>query len=212
MSARGGIIRDVDKDVLRYAEAKMNAATGEIRRLLRQCERRRGPDKEEEIRRQFRLAKAAFDVARAETNLARERYFAALNRPRKFREGGRPKDADDGRSDYEGDKTKSGRPSLWLSLEGYFLVKTVEEIRARNKHYSLARAIRKAIKVHPILKDNKAVHRPTDRALQARYQQAADFWADALERDLERDLDRAAEIEQMARGYAEILLAELDTL
>lgn len=86
-------------------------------------------------------------------------------------------------------KEKSGRPGIWRGLAGYLLVKAVEEIQAANERYSVARAIRKAIKTDPILKEYKPIHRISDRALQARFQQAADYWSDARTDALRRDLD-----------------------
>jgi hypothetical protein len=88
-------------------------------------------------------------------------------------------------------KEKSGRPGIWRGLAGYLLVKAVEEIQAANERYSVARAIRKAIKTDPILKGYKPIHRISDRALQARFQQAADYWSDARTDALRRDLDAA---------------------
>ena len=91
----------------------------------------------------------------------------------------------------EREKAKSGRPGIWRGLAGYLLVKAVEEIQAANERYSVARAIRKAIKTDPILKGYKPIHRISDRALQARFQQAADYWNDARTDAIRRDLDAA---------------------
>jgi len=90
-------------------------------------------------------------------------------------------------------KAKSGRPGIWRGLAGYWLVKSVEEIQAGNKSCSLARAIRKAVKTDPVLRDCKPIRRLSDRALQARYQQAAEYRAVALRDALRRELDRARE-------------------
>jgi hypothetical protein len=203
---------DRDFEIGKYYEAHWEASWGEVNRLLQQCEWKRSPPDKEEIRRQLRHARALLEAVSAKKGQIRDRYLAQLNRPRMFRESGRPKDVDEGHSDYEDNKTKSGRPGIWRGLAGYILVTAVEEIRTNGRQRSLAQAIRKAIKVHPILKDIKAVHRLTDRALQARYQQAADFWADALERNLSKELDWAVKREEWARTCVEKLLYVLDKL
>jgi hypothetical protein len=83
--------------------------------------------------------------------------------------------------DYKGEKKKPSRPEFWRGYGGSFLVSAVEEILATDERCNLATAIRRAIRIHQILKDCNEVHGISDRALQARYQQADDFWADALE-------------------------------
>jgi hypothetical protein len=93
----------------------------------------------------------------------------------------------------EREKGKSGRPGIWRGLAGFLLVKAVEEIQWANERYSVARAIRKAIKTDPVLKGYKPIHRISDRALQARFQQAADYWSDARTDAIRRDLDAAHE-------------------
>jgi hypothetical protein len=53
--------------------------------------------------------------------------------------------------------------------------------------FSLAQAIRKAVRTNPILQKHKEVFsRLPDRALQARYQQAADFWSGNRRRAFDR--------------------------
>jgi hypothetical protein len=89
----------------------------------------------------------------------------------------------------EREKEKSGRPGIWRGLAGYLLVKAVEEIQAADERYSVAKAIRKAVKTYPILKGSGPIHRVSDRALQARFQQASEYWADARMDALKRDLD-----------------------
>jgi hypothetical protein len=66
-------------------------------------------------------------------------------------------------------KTKSGRPGIWKSVEGFRLIEEVEEIRAR-RQCSIACAIKSATKRDPRF-------RGTDRALQARYQEAVQYWS-----------------------------------
>jgi hypothetical protein len=73
-------------------------------------------------------------------------------------------------------KTKLGRPGIWKSYEGRNLIRVVEKIRA-SKHCSIAHAIRRAIKNDPALKDNKAICRLKDNALQVRYQEAVKYWS-----------------------------------
>ena len=136
---------------------------------------------------QLRRATAQREVGWIEAERARERYEKQRDRPRAFRESGRPKDFWDLLNGYAGGKAKFGRPSIWRGHEGYFLAKAVEEIRAEDKRCSLKGAISRALKTHPSLKNSKAIHRMKGRALEARYQQAADFWADASKPNCEKN-------------------------
>jgi len=72
--------------------------------------------------------------------------------------------------------------------------------------YNLAQAIRKAVRTHPLLEQYKEVFgRLSDRALQARYQQAADCWSKARRepRDQEREaaMDRWEEATEEFRRW-----------
>lgn len=124
--------------------------------------------------------------------LAHARIEKLVSRRRRS-EGPTLEPLEGGLSEAESKKTKSGRPSIWRSLEGFLLVKAVDEIRAENERYSVARAIRKAIKTDPVLKDCEHMRRISDRALQARYQQALQYWSPALENSLHKKLEEVRE-------------------
>jgi hypothetical protein len=150
----------------------------------------RTPD---EIRAELPRLKAGREAAWLDVERAVKRYLAQVQRvrqPRKIR----PQSQRHWFKLAAGEgKVKSGRPSIWRGLQGYYLVLAVEEILA-NEHITVSRAIRKAIRTDDLLRERKEVHRLSDRALQARYQQAADYWADAVQARLKKDLDLAREI------------------
>lgn len=89
-------------------------------------------------------------------------------------------------------KKKSGRPSIWLGLEGLFLVSVVEWILAENaeqagrrdeegnviKRITVSLAIRRAILTNPALKEKFGHLLAKPRTLQARYQMAANCFSD----------------------------------
>jgi hypothetical protein len=60
-------------------------------------------------------------------------------------------------SQAESEKIKLGRPGIWRNFEGFWLVRAVEQIRAENEGYSIARTLRKAIKTDPALKNCKPI-------------------------------------------------------
>lgn len=117
------------------------------------------------------------------------------------------------------EKKKSGRPTIWRGFIGYVLVDAVEDFLARCKYspedhgltpqeyeeeigvpakyggqrVSLAQAVRRAVRTHPILqRHNDVFDRLSDRALQARYQTAADFWSKARRRAEEQGYEAAS--------------------
>jgi hypothetical protein len=108
-------------------------------------------------------------------------------------------------------KIKSGRPSIWFGLEGYLLVRTVEEIRAEER-YSITVAIKRAINKEHILKDCAAIRRLSDQTLQIRYQRAADYWSITRREALRKELKRANEIAREAIESVRVLRRLLDTL
>jgi hypothetical protein len=104
-------------------------------------------------------------------------------------------------SDFRrGSKSKEGRPSIWLGVQGYFLICAVDEILAADDRCTISKAIRKAVRTDPILKDREEIRRLPDRALQARYQQAAYYWAEALAHKLKEKLEHEKEYYEMERG------------
>ena len=143
----------------------------------------------EQLKEQIRRVKAEFDDAVAESR----RLYAKLEKLKGPRQ-----------------KIKSGRPSIWKGHEGGYLVLAVEEILAKHKENgrrpSLADAIRWAVKTDPVLQRTKAICRLTDRALQARYQQAADYWSKSRSDPLYRDLD--ASYKRAADAFGRLLSLE----
>jgi hypothetical protein len=158
-----------------------------------------------------------WDAERESAMAEYKRLFARLerllNRPRRAH-GNVPALApfEGGLSEAVSEKIKSGRPGIWRSLVGFLLVQAVEKIQTENPSFTVAQAIRRAIKKHPILKDCKAIHRLKDRALQARYQQAADYWSLALEGELRKEMERASERLDRAIEIVETLRGHLATL
>jgi hypothetical protein len=139
-----------------------------------------------------------------------KRYEKQAYRKRSYREKG-PKNFD-AWADFRGEKRKEGRPSIWRGIQGYLLVSEVEKIRAADEKCTVAKAIRKAVRTASILKDRAEVRRISDRALQARYQQAAEYWADAILADLKKELERAQELHEMALSNENTIGSLLDML
>ena len=108
-------------------------------------------------------------------------------------------------------KKKSGRPSIWWGMEGYVLVRAVEEIQA-NERCSRSVAIKKAINKEHILKKCAAIRRLSDRTLQIRYQQAADHWSKTRAASLKRELDAANDIAKQARAAVRAIRGVLDAI
>ena len=88
----------------------------------------------------------------------------------------------------------------WVDLhdpEDYGLLQMACRVHAHKtkgtrRLYNLAQVIRKAVRTDPILQQHKEVFgRLSDRALQARYQQAADYWSKAREEPREREREAA---------------------
>jgi hypothetical protein len=102
-------------------------------------------------------------------------------------------------------KKKQGRPSIWRGIVGVRLVMAVEKIRADDEaaqadcdadkvHYiSLAQAIRRAVKTDSTLRGQGAIQRLSDRAPQARYQQAADCFSRVRNQVFDKELENASE-------------------
>jgi hypothetical protein len=154
------------------------------------------------------------ELAMAEYRRLFGRLERLLNRPRRTH-GNVPTltPYEGGLSEAESEKRKSGRPKIWRGFKGFLLVQAVEKIRTENPGFSIARAIRRAIKMHPILKGCKDIHRLKDRGLQARYQQAAGYWSSALQGEITKDMERASERLDMAIETMETLrglLADLE--
>jgi hypothetical protein len=157
-------------------------------------------------------------AARERVRQASDRYIKHLKRTiertpsrRNGRDSTRPDSYD---SWFDSDfrratKRKEGRPSIWLGSKGYRLVCAVDEIRAADERCTISKAIRKAVRTDMLLKDSKEVRRLSDRALQARYQQAWDYWADALAHKLKEAVEHEREYHAMERGavsaYASML-------
>jgi hypothetical protein len=147
---------------------------------------------------QLRRAKAELDAAQAESLRLLDKRLEAHRPP---------------------SKKKSGRPRIWRGGIGFQLVEAVEEFQARcerdpedygltpeeyeqetgvpakyaGRRISLAQAIRRVVRTHPILKKHSAILRLSDRALQARYQQAADCWSKAREKARDEEEEAASE-------------------
>jgi hypothetical protein len=157
------------------------------------------PDLKNKVRDALKVADARRASAMAEYRRLYEK-FQKLGPPR-VRDW-RPRPTTDpfetGFSEMEDGKRKSGRPGIWKGSAGYWLVKTVEEIQEANGRCSLAQAIRKAVKTDSVLKNYKPLRRISDRALQARYQQAAEYWALARRGVLRKELDKAREAAEIA--------------
>ena len=163
------------------------------------------------VKRLYEEATARRKDAWKNVERAWRRYERYMDRKRSYRERG-PENIDSWSDFRRENNQKEGRPSIWRGLEGYFLVSEVEKIQAADKSCTVAKAIRRAIRTHLILKECKTVHRISDRALQARYQQAAEYWADAIRADLRKELERAREdfdealrSEQSLGGLLEII-------
>jgi hypothetical protein len=166
---------------------------------------------------ELRRAGAELDLAAAEMRRLYQKYFDAHGNP---------------------SKKKSGRPTIWRGKIGLRLVQEVEEFRARcergpedygltpeeyEQEYgvpakyaggriSLAQAIRRAIKTDPVLKKHSTILRLTDRALQARYQQAADCWSKARQETQDNELEAARKRWKVAISCVNALCDELEGL
>jgi hypothetical protein len=164
----------------------------------------------EELRARLPRARTRREARRIEFERAAERYMKFVKR-RQPRTLGRPKDLYD-LERYQGAKAKSGRPGLWRGPAGYLLLLSVEKMQLKDRRRSLAQAIRVAIKTDPALKDFEAMHRLSDRALQARYEQAADFWADRVGQLLKRRMEGARYLWQCAVGAEKSILGVLEVV
>ena len=117
-----------------------------------------------------------------------------------------------------GEKSRLGRPSIWKDLEGRVLVQTVQAIQA-GRDMTLAQAIRRAVKTTPELHRHVTIRHLSDRALQARYQEALSHWAAWLaltpaERDLltREHLARNQQCRVAGERLEKVFYAWLDTL
>jgi hypothetical protein len=75
---------------------------------------------------------------------------------------------------------------MWKGTDGLFLVAAVNRIR-QERGCTVVQALRRAFKRDggsPIVRHKKSLHGLSNRALQARYQEAAAYWALMIDRHL----------------------------
>jgi hypothetical protein len=160
-------IRDFYKAELKRAKAEMNAARDEVVCLWQRREKTHGPvEKKKSGRPPIWKGLVGYALVDAVEEII----------IRKLRRG------------YDVDEEEQ---SVDLhDPEDYEILESANEAHAygSGRLYNLAQAIRKAVRTNPILQEHKAVFsRLSDRALQARYQQAADFWSDSRGRAFGRE-------------------------
>jgi hypothetical protein len=160
-------IRDFYRAELKRAKAEMNAALDEVACLLQRREKIHGPlQKKKSGRPSIWKGLIGFILVDAveETII------------RKLRGG---EDGDDG--DDEERSVDLNDPEDYRLLRAH-------SPKGSRRLFSLAQAIRKVVRTNPILLKHKEVfNRLPDRALQARYQQAADFWSGNRRRAFDRE-------------------------
>jgi hypothetical protein len=167
-------IRDFYKAEIKRAKAEMNAARDEVVCLWQQREKTHGPVEKKKSGRPpiWKGLVGSFLVDAVEEIIIR-----------KLRRG------------EDGDEEE--RSVDLHDPEDYEILDSVNEVHAHSpkggrRYYNLAQAIRKAVRTDPILQEHKAVFsRLSDRALQARYQQAADFWSGSRGRAFDREWEAA---------------------
>jgi hypothetical protein len=163
-------IRDLYKAELKRAKAEMNAARDEVACLLQRHEKTHGPVQRKKSGRPS-IWKGFIGAVLVK---AVEEIIIRMLR------GGEDGDEEERSVDL-------------YDPEDYGLLEMADGVHAHSpkgsrRLYSLAQAIRKAVKTHPILQKHRAVFsRLSDRALQARYQQAADFWSGNRRRAFDRE-------------------------
>jgi hypothetical protein len=163
-------IRDYYKAQLKRTTAEMNAARDEVVRLWQQLEKTRGPVQRKKPGRPriWRGFIGAVLVQAVEETIIRKL-----------------------RGTEDGDEEERAVDAR--DPEDYRLLELADGVHAHSpkgsrRLFSLAQAIRKAVRTNPILQKHKEVFsRLPDRALQARYQQAADFWSGNRRRAFDRE-------------------------
>jgi hypothetical protein len=164
-------IRDLCEAELKRAKAEMNAARDEVERLWQQHEKTHGPfEKKKSGRPSIWKGFIGFVLVEA----VEEIIIRKLKR--------------EGEADEE--EVEEEERSVFLEPEDYELLQTANKVHAYGSRrlYNLHQAIRKAVRTHPILQEHKEVFsRLSDRALQARYQQAADCWSDSRKGAVDRE-------------------------
>jgi hypothetical protein len=166
--------REFVKEQLREALAEMKAARAEVKRLWAQREKIYGPVNKKKKGRPT-IWKGFIGSVLVEEILIRKMK--------------------------EGDEDEDGYISVDPhDPEDYECLIFADRIHAHGpksgsgRLFNLAQAIRKAVRTHPILQRHKDVFdRLSDRALQARYQTAADYWSEARRKPREDEFAAARE-------------------
>ena len=177
----------------------MNAATDEVARLWQQLEKTRGPVQRKKSGRP-RIWKGFIGAV-----LVRAVEEIII---RKLR-GAEDEDEDE-------DEDEEERAVDVRDPEDYRLLELADGVHAHSpkgsrRLFSLAQAIRKAVRTSPILQKHKEVFSGlSDRALQARYQQAADFWSSNRGRAFDREWDAAVNRQREATDEVNRLCDALD--
>jgi hypothetical protein len=184
--------REFAKKRLRKALAEMNAAYAEVMRLWAEREKIDGPvNKRKKGRPTIWKGFIGFVLVGAVEEILIRKM----------------------RGKEEGEDSPSVDPN---DPEDYELLIIANRIHARSptgsrRLFNLAQAIRKAVRTHPILQRHKDVFdRLSDRALQARYQTAADYWSEARRRPREDEYKAATDrwteaIEEVHRWEEDLL-------
>jgi hypothetical protein len=168
-------IRDYYKAELKRAKDEMNAARAECKRLWAEREKVNGPV---ERKKSGRPTIWKGFIGSVLVKAVEEIVIRKL----------RGKDEDE--------EARSVDPH---DPEDYRLLEMADRVHAHSpkgsrRLYSLAQAIRKAVRTDPLLQQHKEVFsRLSDRALQARYQQAADYWSKARRKPREQEWETAME-------------------
>jgi hypothetical protein len=172
-------VRDLYEAELKRAKAEMNAARDEVERLWQQREKTHGPaEKKKSGRPSIWRGYIGFVLVGA----VEEIIIRKLRRA------------------YYGDEEEVDEEERSVDLhdpEDYGLLEMANEKHAHSpkggrRLYNLAQAVRKAVKTDPRLQEHKEVFsRLSDRALQARYQQAAEFWSNSRGEASDREREAA---------------------
>ena len=190
-------IRDYYEAELKRAIAEMNAARDEVARLWQQLEKRRGPIERKKSGRPrvWRGFIGAVLVQAVEETIIRKLRVTE----------GVTEDGDE-----------EERAVNVHDPEDYRLLELADGVHAHSPKgsrqlFSLAQAIRRAVRTDPILQKHKEVFSGlSPRALQARYQQAADFWSGNRERAFDREWEAALSRQRDATDEVNRLLRRLD--
>jgi hypothetical protein len=205
-------VREVTGLLLKRAHAEMLAASAEVERLWKENEKLRGPfEKKKSGRPSIWKGIVGFKLVNAVETILIEKM-------RGQEEAGEEEENEEEVSQDERLKRKRRRIRWDIDPrdpEEYALLRLADEVHAHRtpgsrRLYSLAQAIRLAVKTDPSLQRHRAVFsRLSDRALQARYQQAADCWSsnriDASDREWKAAMDRWKEANEKVQCHCDFL-------